>query len=266
MNARISVSDIVATVETLSGHPLNGDEGALLGPQDREVEKALACWMATREALAEAERVGADLVVAHEALFYPYGVKLDPNDPQPWESWPTNRHRREIAERAGMTVMRVHGSADDICIYDDFLAMLKLDGETEGEGRRKVMTIPPTPFGALVERVKQAVGMAHVRVSCRDADVDREVRRVGFPWGGLGLDSNVEYQEWTIEQGCDALIAGESDSYGFRFSAGCGVPMIETSHEVSEIPGMRRFMEMLAERHPGASFAFHDNGNAWRWM
>ncbi|NOY75007.1 MAG: hypothetical protein GXP32_04360 [Kiritimatiellaeota bacterium] len=58
--------------------------------------------------------------------------------------------------------------------------------------------------------------------------------RVGLPWGGLGLFVNVAYQQFLFEHGCDVFIAGESDNMGFRFAEECGIPMIETSHEVNK--------------------------------
>ena len=266
MPASVQVSDIVNTVQALSGHPWNPDEGVRLGPAEREVRKAVVTWMATRDALLHAEDLGADLVIAHESLFYPYDRRIEPGETQEWEAWRTNRQRREIIERAGITLVRVHGSADEICIFDVFADLLGLGEPVSGETYRKIYQIEPAPFRELVERVKAAVGMEHVRVSCSDSDLDKHVHRVGLPWGGLGLFVNVGYQQWALENGCDVLIAGESDSYGFRFSAECDVPMIETSHEISENPGFRRFTEILAEHHPEVAFEFFDTGNSWRWM
>ncbi len=264
MTPKTRVSDILETVANLSGHPLNHDEGVQMGQPDREVGKALVCWMASQYALLEAEHAGVELVIAHESLFFPYGVKLKPDEIQPWETWQTNRQRREIIERAEFVVARVHGSADEICIFDVFASLLGIDKSLSGEGYCKVYEIDPIPLKELVAKVKQAVGMDYVRISCSDSDLEKKVRCVGLPWGGLGLDSNVSYQQAVMEMGCDVLIAGESDSYGFRFSAECGVPMIETSHETSEIPGLRRFAAMLGEKHPDVAIDFHDNGTIWR--
>ena len=260
------VRDILNTVETLSGHALNEDEGVIIGRAEQRVGAAIVCWMATRDALTEAEASSADLVIAHESLFYPYNARPKADAPEPWERWQTNRQRREIIERAGFTLARVHGSADEICIFDTAASILGLGEPVLGTGCEKVNEIEPVALRDLIERVKRAVGLDHVRVSCSDTDLDRRMHRVGMPWGGLGLFVNVSYQQWALEQGCDVLIAGESDSYGFRFSGECDVPMIETSHELSEIPGLRKFTELLAERHPDVSFAFHDNGNAWQWV
>jgi putative NIF3 family GTP cyclohydrolase 1 type 2 len=109
--------------------------------------------------------------------------------------------------------------------------------------------------------------MDHVRIGVPgepETAMDRRVHRVGLPWGGLGLFVNVGYQQTLIAQGCDVFIAGESDNYGFRFAQEAGIPMIETSHEVSENPGLAVFTERLKERFPDVDFAFYGNPCAWR--
>ena len=99
--------------------------------------------------------------------------------------------------------------------------------------------------------------MPAVRVS-HPKGMEQIVHRVGLPWGGLGLHRNVGYQQKLIELGCDVFIAGETDSYGFRFSGECGIPMIETSHEVSENPGLRHFTRMLRKRFLQLKITFHE--------
>ena len=69
----------------------------------------------------------------------------------------------KIIERAGITLVRIHGSADEICIFDVFASLLGLGDPVCGEKCRKVYEIEPVPFRQLVERVKRAVGMDHVR-------------------------------------------------------------------------------------------------------
>ena len=49
-----TVRDIIAYVESLSGHPLNRDEGVHHGSIDAEVTSVSLCWMATSEAIEEA--------------------------------------------------------------------------------------------------------------------------------------------------------------------------------------------------------------------
>lgn len=105
--------------------------------------------------------------------------------------------------------------------------------------------------------------MSGIRVA-NAGNQKHKVKRVGLPWGGLGLFVNVGYQQQLIELGCDVFIAGEADNYGFRFAVESGVAMIETSHEVSENPGLATFTELLAQAFPKVTFRFHENDCIWR--
>lgn len=259
-----TAADIIAFVTEAVGHELHSDEGVQHGFADSPVRHVLVCWMATKEALSEAQKAGADLVIGHESLYYPYNALNRADVPAGWQDWPVNRGRCALLEEHGITFARLHGSLDELCIFDVFAERLGL-GEPEAADRlAKVYRITPCTLGELVERVKYRMGMRPLRVSAPGGLVQR-VSRVGLPWGGLGLFVNVGYQQKLLEMGCDVLIAGESDSYGFRFSAECGVPMIETSHEDSENPGLGRFCELLSARFPDLQVTFCEVPRPWQW-
>lgn len=259
----VTAQTIIAYVEELSGHPLNRDEGIQHGTLDREVKRILLCWMATVDALAYAGKGEYDLVLTHESLYYPYDAAVRQDNPPGWENWRTNRQRREMLEAYDLILLRVHGSLDEICIYDDFAKLLGLGEPVEAVGLAKVYESAPCTLSELVTRVKERTGMPAVRVSCPKG-MGQTVHRVGLPWGGLGLFVNVRYQQQLIEMGCDVFIAGESDDYGFRFSAECGIPMIETGHEISENPGLRHFAQMLGERFAELDAVYYDCKPIWR--
>ena len=256
--------DIIDYVESRADHCLNHDEGVQHGDSERFIKGVTVAWMATPEAIRAAGESGHELLIAHESLYSPYNVINAPNPPADWEQWKVNRQRRSLLKQNNLAFLRLHGSIDEICIFDTFAETLEL-GEAvfAAEGLVKVYEIPPCPLHVLVERVKERVGMPHLRLAAA-GDMNRTVCRVGLPWGGLGLFVNVGYQQKLIAQGCDVFIAGESDNYGFRFAAECGIPMIETSHEVSENPGFARFTAMLAEAFPDVEFQFHENECIWR--
>jgi putative NIF3 family GTP cyclohydrolase 1 type 2 len=253
---------IISYVESLSGHPLNRDEGVQHGPADRTASGVTICWMATPDAIRAAGAHGDELLIGHESLYYPYDVINSPNPPAGWERWRVNRQRREGLARYNLTFLRLHGSLDEICIFDDFVARVGLGAPVFTDGLVKVFEIEPCTLRELVERIKARMGMPAVRVSAARG-MDQVVHRVGLPWGGLGLFVNVGYQQRLIEQGCDVFIAGESDNYGFRFAAECGIPMIETSHELSENDGLRRFGQMLIARFSGLRASFFENQCIW---
>ena len=83
--------------------------------------------------------------------------------------WSANRQRRELLTRYGLTSLRMHGSADEISIFDDFAACW---GWASPSTRRRALSkssrLRPARLGELIERVKQKTGMApSARAPCR---------------------------------------------------------------------------------------------------
>jgi putative NIF3 family GTP cyclohydrolase 1 type 2 len=219
--------------------------------------------MATPDAIRAAGTRGHDLLIGHESLYYPYNAPDAADLPADWETWHVNRRRRALLAGYGLTFLRLHGSLDEICIFDAFAELLDLGTPVRADGLIKVYEIEPRPLGVLVAAVKDALDMQAVRVSPVDG-MEQIVHRVGLPWGGLGLFVNVAYQQALVAQGCDVFIAGESDNYGFRFAHEAGIPMIETSHEVSEHPGLRSFVSMLRTSFPDLELEFIENPCIWQ--
>ena len=71
-------------------------EGVQYGRIDAQVQKVLVCWMATRNALENAGKIGCDLVIAHESLYYPYDAAVRKDNPAGWQEWRTNRQRSSL--------------------------------------------------------------------------------------------------------------------------------------------------------------------------
>jgi putative NIF3 family GTP cyclohydrolase 1 type 2 len=264
-NQLTTASDIVAYVEKQTGHALSKDEGVHHGDGKSPVKGVTVSWMASPDAIEAAGRNGHQLLIAHESLYYPYDVVILENPPAGWQSWLVNRQRRELLDKYGLTCLRLHGAADELCIGDVFADLLGLGKPVvkQEQGTIRVYEVPECSLDELVRRVKSRLGMPHLRVADKGFGA-RRVKRIGLPWGGFGLFVNVIVQQKLAALGCDVFITGESDSYGFRFANECGIPMIETSHEDSENHGFRRFSELLAGAFPDVAFQFHDNKNIWR--
>ena len=262
-----TINNIIQYVESLTGHPINGDEGVHFGPANREISGVTVAWMATPDAIRAAGKAGHELLIGHESLFYPYDVVNAEKPPAGWETWPVNAKRAGLLEQYGLTHLRLHGTVDEICILDDFANQLGLGKPVHNEGFVKIYEIPECSLGELAERVQKLLDMDGVRISGSDegfVNMDRRVSRVGLPWGGMALFVNVGYQQKLIEQGCDVFIAGETDNYGFRFAQECGIPMIETSHEVSENRGLAHFTEILAAALQEVECRFFENPRVWK--
>ncbi len=260
-----TVMDIVEYVESLSGHKLNVDEGVHFGNELKEIKTALICWMATKGAIESACRVGADLIITHESLYFPYDASVRDDNPEGWEDWPVNHNRRQLLDKYNLTLLRVHGSADEICVFDAFRRQLGLPEASVDGGRfnYKRFDIEPCCLYELIERVKIAVNMKHLRFSAPNG-LNQKVSKIGLLWGGVGLFVNVINQAKLLELGCDVFIAGETDDYGFRFARDEGIPVIETSHEISENEGLKEFRDILQAQFPHIKFEFYENQCPWR--
>ena len=255
----MNVPELLQRVVDRKGQSLNGDEGVQFGDPAADIHGLLVTWMPTVTCLQEASRRQCNVVLCHEAFYLvPQGQTLSPAH----LTWASYRNRTDAAHAAGLTVVRVHGSLDMICIWDDFVAALGIEDPTPGTGWGKVLPIAETTVGDLVEDVKKRLGLACVRVA---GDLTRRVRIAGFPWGGLGLDSNIGYMARCIELGADVLIAGECDEYGMTFALDAGVPVIETGHSVSENIGLEHFARTLTAEFPDLPVSFYPDTRCFEY-
>jgi putative NIF3 family GTP cyclohydrolase 1 type 2 len=60
--------------------------------------------------------------------------------------------------------------------------------------------------------------------------------------------------------GAEALIIGEMSEFIVIAALELGLPVIETLHSVSEMPGIRRQAAVLAQRLPGVKVEFVPSG------
>ncbi|MCL2708372.1 MAG: Nif3-like dinuclear metal center hexameric protein, partial [Defluviitaleaceae bacterium] len=232
------------------------------GLKTAEVKGVVVCWMADVRAIRHAACRGANLIIAHESPFFPYNAGKAGNAPEHM-TWHANLNRVSLLAQSGVAVIRTHLPMDNYCIIDEFAKKLAL-------GRPSVCVRPPgvaltlkaydierVSYGELIKDVKEKLSLKTVRAT--PGDPDRPIGRLGVPWGGIGLFVNVGQTQSFIDMGCEALITGESDNYGFRFAADAGCEMIEVGHEVSENFGIEKFARDLACKLPQIPVEFYEN-------
>lgn len=253
----ITVSDVRDHIIGLVGVDFQKDEGIHYGLPDASVKKIMVCWMADTAAIRYAAKNGVDLIVTHESLLYPCDVVVHGGVPE-FMTWNTNHYRLEALTVNRISVIRAHSSLDRLCILDTFASVLGL-GEPiiSVEDIIKVWETSPLTYGDLILHVKRNLNLQFVRTT--PGDRNRVVRRVGLPWGGLGLFVNVGYVQRLLSYRCDVFIAGETDNYGFRFVIDAGKDMIETGHDTSENPGLRQFAGTLGRTLPQVETIFYEN-------
>ena len=239
--------------------PLGGDEGFRWGDPDIEVTGVMVAFFPTVEAIEHCAAAGMNLLLVHELLQMPYPWRGEGNLEQ-YLTWRVNFNRISALARSGITLFRAHGTLDTFCIHREFVKLLGLGDPVAGEGFVAIYERERVPLRELVADVKRRTGMSAVRVS---GDLEREVGRVGLPWGGTGLSVNAGFINAVIEHDPDVLIAGESDEYAMRMVQDCDLPLIETGHAISEEPGLEWFAGYLAERFPELPVTFHRCAPAW---
>lgn len=227
------------------------DGGFILGGGDDEVRGALVTWMATPEALQTAVDNGLNLVICHEAFFWyereeiwPYREAGSFRKAHDWKQHPDHR-LREIAVKHKLTILQIHYALDRAYIFEDFFARLGIREVVSGGIYEKLYKLPrPIPFAELVEQVGHTFHTPMMRCL---GDENRIIRLVGNGWGGVGLSCNRYFTRRLFEEGADALICGEIDEMAFFFARQCGGCLIETSHCLSENPGIERFSTELGD-------------------
>ncbi len=250
--------ELADVVEQLS-LPTGSEEGFKWGDPQAELTGCLVCWMATMDAIADAAAQGCNMIVCHESLTFPYS-HISPGL-ENYTTWTVNRRRLTALSKHDLCVYQSHSTLDRFSILKTFTDLVGLGEPTVyHQGYVQVFEIAPVTMGELAARVKAQVGMERLRVC---GPLDKVVRRVGCPWGGVGLSLNMGFIEQVIARGAEVLISGEADEYAMRYALDAGVPTIETGHSISENPGLRRAAEHLAGLVPGQRIIFHENPPAW---
>jgi len=255
--------DVIRFVTERTGHPLNDDEGITFGPRTRVISGITVAFTLTAEVVAAAVKAGHNCIIHHEWLtfFSAYFGDKERHD----LSWPVNQKRIALLAKHELTCMRIHGSADELYIFDETARQLGLNEGIGTDGSaiycRKVFKSPKPTFGELIDHVKRATGMPALRTTLDSPS--RPVSRVGMPWGGMGLFINIAYVQGLIDAGADTLICGETDNHAFRVASESGLAVIETSHEVSEVQGLRVFAEAL-QAHFKLNVRFVDTPCIWK--
>jgi putative NIF3 family GTP cyclohydrolase 1 type 2 len=243
-----------------SGVP--GDElGFVFGDPECEVTGVACLWNVQAQSIRAAVEQKLNLLICHEGLWLP-------TQTSPWYEGPaeaeifSNRLRRELLERYGLTVYRSHSNWDALPqdgVPDQAFAALGFKGAQE-VARRKFFSVQQLPaemsLAELAEKTGRGLGFGACRIF---GEREQRVRRIAFLIGGFGEN------QWHMPQaardlGAEAIIIGEMSEFVVIACLEMGLPVIETTHSVSEIPGIKRQAEMLALRLPGLPVRYVPSG------
>ncbi|MEK3901989.1 Nif3-like dinuclear metal center hexameric protein [Paenibacillus sp. FSL R7-0179] len=215
-----------------------------------EVQGIVTAFAASQYVVEQAVRLGANLVITHEGVFYTH---RDHPDGLPQDS--VCQQKSELIARSGISLYRFH----------DTIHRYTLDGIVEGLLQElewgayverhlpevSILTIPEMTVSEVAAYVKQKLNIPYVRAA---GNLSAACSRVGVLVGFRGNGSTVipMYEQESL----DLVIAGE----GFEWEVpeyirdavrqGKDRALIMLGHAESEAPGMKLLAERLSRRFP----------------
>ena len=242
------------------GNP--GDSlGFIYGSPDTHVNGIGCLWNIHHKSLVMAIEKGLNMLICHEAIW------MEPQDsswydgPAEYEIKP-NLMRRELLDRHGIVVYRSHSNWDALPgdgIVDQAIEALGLSGLSV-VSRQKYFGVHRLPESmtvkALADRAAEGLGYDGCRVF---GDAAKTVRQFSFLIGGFG-GNQFHMPQAAKELGSEAIIIGEMSEFIAMGALELGMPVIETLHSVSEMPGIRRQAEVLGKALPDLRVEFIPSG------
>lgn len=260
------LQDILDFVAKKIGIPLSSfpDGGIIVGSAETPIKGLLVTWMATPKALQTAADKGLNAVLCHEEFLFDEMSQLpiyrwsSPPDEKPYElpDHP-NQVRRQLVDKHGLAIVRIHYGLDRLCIDDDFMKHLGITRVVAGGAYEKVYALPkPVPAHELAKMVASRFGLKAIRVA---GNREKIISKVGNLWGGAALSSNRYWMRKQIELGAEAIICGEADEFAELFAREFrDTVLIETSHAGSENIGLRHMAAILKEAFPKLRVEFFE--------
>jgi putative NIF3 family GTP cyclohydrolase 1 type 2 len=249
------------------------DGGFLSGAEDVEVEGVLFTWFASLPALKKAVETGCNVVFCHEPPFYNEKAELPPYrwlTPFPGDMEPElhpNSIKREFIERHKLTVIQSHYGWDRFCMFEAFSEALGFDSENleYDHGWESIFKLPEEmTVKELALKIKASLDLkGTVRIT---GDLNRKVSKVVNLWGGMGLKDNLYWLNQGIRNGAEVGIAGEMDEFFMQFAMEADIPVIETSHQLSEEYGVKYYASHIQKLFPELKINIYTLGRPYETL
>jgi len=250
MKAR-DVAEVLERIAPLDSG-ITGDQlGFVWGEPDSEVNGVGCLWCVHTASLRECAEGGLDMIVCHEAIWLPGQTSKWYQGPGSSDIF-SNRERRELIQKHAVVIYRSHSNWDALPkdgIADAAVAALGIEG-LKTVARQKFFSVQELPKAVTVRDFQGLVEGGLGFLGCRlFGDAAKRIRRFAFLIGGFG-ENQIHMPQAAMEMGAEALVIGEMSEYILVAALEMGLPVIETLHSMSEIPGIRRQAAILGERLP----------------
>ncbi len=248
---KVKILDVMQALTLPGGNPEGTVDELLAGDTRSEVTGIVTAFMPTLSIIEQAAKLGANLVVAHEMLYYAHrgGERIHAGSA-------VCQEKQQRVDATGVAVYRCH----------DFWHLVEPDGITEGlihalgweshvaERRPEatIVEIPPLPLKEVADQVRARLGIPFLRAMGDPAAVCKRIGVLaGFRGGGQAVIPLIE------QANLDLVLYGE----GFEWETpeyvrdarflGDRRALLVLGHAESEEPGMAALAERLRRQFTG---------------
>ncbi len=211
--------------------------GLQVGGRDHPVGRILISLDPTLEAVQEASRIKADLLLTHHPLIFKPVSSIQP------DLYPGNVLHKAVLNRIAVASAHTNLDAARGGINDLLAGLLGLeevqvldvrDDPCPEEGIGRVGTLPdPSPLSDVVAHVKRVLGVSTVGVVGRAEKILHSAAVVGGSGGGM--------VPFAGKRGADVLITGDIGHHDALNALSHGVAVIDAGHFHTEKAAMKEF-------------------------
>lgn len=231
----ISVNDIYAYLDEVTPFFMQmefDNAGFLVGRGENPVTKVMITLDITQEVVAEAAKLGAELIVAHHPVIFQPARSVTDRDPVGRVLLALTEHK--IAAICAHTNLdAVTGGVNDVLAQRLGLTQIEQlhqdgtdsSGRPYGIGRVGMWKGTPEYLPAFARRVKEALQAGGVRY----VDAARPVRRVAVGGGACG-----DMLGDALRMGCDTFVTSDVKYNVFLDAKALGVNLIDAGHYPTE--------------------------------
>ncbi len=221
------------------------DDAIVFGKENQTIKGIGVTWSPTVKVLKKAEKEKLDLIITHEFLFWPHMESVWFESREDIMKKLPNLLRVEILRRNNMVVYNTHKNWDaaggwGMC--DAFPELLGFKEEINRGRFIRVHRIEPIRVVHLAERIKERMKIPVIRIA---GDLQRKVSKIATAVGGLGQIYGIAEEPYNL--GAEVVVFGEAVDYAIRCCTEYGMVAIETSHVLSENPGVRNLAKNSGE-------------------
>lgn len=233
------------------------------GNPDQPVKGIVTTMFATDAVIADAIRLNANFIIAHEPTYYNH---LDQTE---WLAGdPVYQYKKDLLEKHGIVVWRFHDSWHSHRPDGILMGVLVAMGWDKYYDASKphIVSIPPASLENIIRTAKQGLGIEKVKVIGDLSQVCKRILMMPGAAGGTAQIKAIRAEEPDLLL-CGELNEWETSEYirDFRYQGG-KTALVDLGHSVSEEPGMEWLVSWLEPKVPGVRVTHVPSGEAFRFL